>query len=113
MLLVTSTDTEAGKTVLTAALAAYGQKYRQPEKWGILKPIQCGSGDREFYSQLFARSLDEINPIASTKTKSCCWRNRCRACHATPKSISTPAWLAAIGGAKRKNYNSGHKRFNS
>ena len=63
MLLITSTDTEAGKTVLTAALAAYAQKYRQPEKWGILKPIQCGSGDREFYSRLFDRSVDEINPI--------------------------------------------------
>ena len=63
MLLITSTDTEAGKTVLTAAVAAYAQKYRQPEKWGILKPIQCGSGDREFYSRLFDRSIAEINPI--------------------------------------------------
>ena len=63
MLLITSTDTEAGKTVLTAALAAYGQKYRPQQKWGILKPIQCGTGDREFYSKLFDRSIDDINPI--------------------------------------------------
>ena len=63
MLLITSTDTEAGKTVLTAALAAYSQKYRQQENWGILKPIQCGSGDRELYSRLFDRSVAEINPI--------------------------------------------------
>ncbi|WP_309740214.1 MULTISPECIES: dethiobiotin synthase [unclassified Chamaesiphon] len=63
MLLITSTDTEAGKTVLTAALIAYGKKYRPRENWGILKPIQCGSGDREFYSQLFDRSIAEINPI--------------------------------------------------
>jgi dethiobiotin synthetase len=63
MLLITSTDTEAGKTVLTAALVAYGRKYRPQENWGILKPIQCGSGDREFYSQLFDRSVDDINPI--------------------------------------------------
>jgi dethiobiotin synthetase len=63
MLLITSTDTEAGKTVLTAALAAYGQKYRPQQNWGILKPIQCGAGDREFYSKLFDRSISDINPI--------------------------------------------------
>jgi dethiobiotin synthetase len=63
MLLITSTDTEAGKTVLTAALAAYGQTYHPHQKWGILKPIQCGVGDREFYAQTFGRSIDEINPI--------------------------------------------------
>jgi dethiobiotin synthetase len=63
MLLITSTDTDAGKTVLTAALAAYGQKHRPQQKWGILKPIQCGTGDREFYSKLFDRSIEDINPI--------------------------------------------------
>jgi dethiobiotin synthetase len=63
MLLITSTDTEAGKTVLTAALAAYSQKYLPLQNLGILKPIQCGIGDREFYSQLFDRSIAEINPI--------------------------------------------------
>ncbi|WP_366944896.1 dethiobiotin synthase [Chamaesiphon sp. GL140_3_metabinner_50] len=63
MLLITSTDTEAGKTVLTAALIAYGQKYHPSQKWGLLKPIQCGTGDREYYSQLFDRSIADINPI--------------------------------------------------
>ncbi|PSB56989.1 dethiobiotin synthase [Chamaesiphon polymorphus] len=63
MLLVTSTDTEAGKTALTASLAAYGRKYRPQQNWGILKPIQCGRGDREFYSRVFARSIEDINPI--------------------------------------------------
>jgi dethiobiotin synthetase len=63
MLLITSTDTEAGKTVLTAALAAYGRKYHPNQNWGILKPIQCGAGDREFYSELFDRSIPDINPI--------------------------------------------------
>jgi dethiobiotin synthetase len=63
MLLITSTDTEAGKTVLTAALAAYGHKYHPRQHWGILKPIQCGTGDREYYSQLFDRPVSEINPI--------------------------------------------------
>jgi dethiobiotin synthetase len=63
MLLITSTDTEAGKTVLTAALASYARKYRPQQNWGILKPIQCGVGDREFYSRLFDRAIAEINPI--------------------------------------------------
>jgi dethiobiotin synthetase len=63
MLLITSTDTEAGKTVLTAALAAYAQKYHPRQNWGILKPIQCGVGDREFYAQVFDRQIEEINPI--------------------------------------------------
>ena len=63
MLLITSTDTDAGKTVLTAALAAYAKKYYPHQNWGILKPIQCGPGDREFYSKLFGRSIQDINPI--------------------------------------------------
>jgi dethiobiotin synthetase len=63
MLLITSTDTDAGKTVLTAALAAYGRKYHSRQKWGILKPIQCGQGDREFYHKLFDRDIAETNPI--------------------------------------------------
>jgi dethiobiotin synthetase len=63
MLLITSTDTEAGKTVLTAALASYARKYRPQQNWGILKPIQCGTGDREFYARLFDREIAQINPI--------------------------------------------------
>jgi dethiobiotin synthetase len=63
MLLITSTDTEAGKTVLTAALASYACKYRSQQNWGILKPIQCGTGDRELYARLFDRAIAEINPI--------------------------------------------------
>jgi dethiobiotin synthetase len=63
MLLITSTDTEAGKTVLTAALAAYGLKHRPQQNWGIMKPIQCGTGDREFYADLFDKVSADINPI--------------------------------------------------
>ncbi len=63
-LLITGTDTETGKTVLTTALAAYWQKFVSPSL-GIVKPIQAGIGDRELYSQLFAihQSIDEINPL--------------------------------------------------
>lgn len=66
-LLITATDTEAGKTVLTTALAAYLQKY-QKSPLGIMKPIQAGVGDRELYAQLFSlnQSIEEINPLYFT-----------------------------------------------
>ena len=66
-LLITATDTEAGKTVLTTALAAYLQKY-QKSSLGIMKPIQAGVGDRELYAELFSlnQSLEEINPLYFT-----------------------------------------------
>lgn len=66
MLLITSTDTDAGKTILTAALIAYGRKYHPHQKWGVLKPIQCGSGDREFLGELFNLDPQDINPIYLT-----------------------------------------------
>jgi len=72
-LLIVGSDTGVGKTVLTAALAAYWLTYRdrnvsqtEPSKsLGIYKPLQSGSGDREFYHQTFSLSqtLDEITPL--------------------------------------------------
>ena len=62
-LLITGTDTDAGKTVLTAALAAYWQTYCQPRTLGIFKPVQTGVGDRELYNRLFGRDIDEITPL--------------------------------------------------
>ena len=64
-LLITGTDTEAGKTVLTTALAAYWQKYYPQRTWGIMKPIQSGIGDRELYQKLFSldQSAEEITPL--------------------------------------------------
>lgn len=55
-LLVTGTDTEVGKTVLTASLAAYWQKYCFDSSLGLLKLLQTGVGDRELYHQLFSTS---------------------------------------------------------
>ncbi len=52
-LLVVGTDTEVGKTVLTAALIAYWQRYRQAADLGVMKLVQAGVGDREFYQQHF------------------------------------------------------------
>lgn len=63
-LLVTGTDTEVGKTVVTAAIAAYWQTHHGDRPLGILKPVQAGTGDREQYAQLFAldQSLEELCP---------------------------------------------------
>jgi dethiobiotin synthetase len=55
-LLITATDTEVGKTVLTTSLVAYRQTYYSSTTLGLLKLIQCGVGDRERYHQLFAAS---------------------------------------------------------
>lgn len=64
-LLITGTDTDAGKTVLTTALAAYWQKYYSQRTWGIMKPIQSGVGDREWYQRLFNldQTAEEITPL--------------------------------------------------
>ncbi len=64
-LLITSTDTEVGKTFSTCALAAYYQSHFPQRRLGIMKPIQCGVGDREQYTQLFQldQSPVELNPL--------------------------------------------------
>jgi dethiobiotin synthetase len=64
-LLIAGTDTDAGKTVLTTALAAYWQTYCSSQRLGIMKPLQSGKGDRELYTHLFTlqQSADEITPL--------------------------------------------------
>ncbi len=64
-LLITATDTDAGKTVLTTALAAYWQTYCPTRSWATIKPIQSGTGDAQLYAQLFSlnQSPEEINPV--------------------------------------------------
>jgi len=64
-LLIASTDSDTGKTVLTSALAAYWQTHCAGRSLGIMKPVQSGIGDRELYMRLFAlnQSLTETNPI--------------------------------------------------
>jgi dethiobiotin synthetase len=63
-LLITGTDTEVGKTVVTSSLLAYWQKYFPQQSIGVLKPVQSGQGDREFYQQVFfpRLPLEAINP---------------------------------------------------
>ncbi|ACK73049.1 dethiobiotin synthase [Gloeothece citriformis PCC 7424] len=52
-LLITATDTEVGKTVLTTSLTAYWQTYRGKKGLGLMKLLQTGVGDQERYHQLF------------------------------------------------------------
>jgi len=49
---IAATDTDAGKTVVAMALAAYWQRF-QPGTWALFKPIQTGAGDRAVYEQVF------------------------------------------------------------
>jgi dethiobiotin synthetase len=64
-LLIAATDTDAGKTVLTSALAAYWQTYCPRRPLAIFKPIQTGTGDRELYQRLFdlGQTLEQLNPL--------------------------------------------------
>jgi len=52
-ILITGTDTDIGKTVLTSALVAYWQRYHSVKTLGLMKLIQTGVGDGEWYEQLF------------------------------------------------------------
>lgn len=67
-LLITGTDTDAGKSVLTTALAAYWQRHLRQQTLALFKPIQSGPGDRELYQRLFQlqQTLPEINPAYFT-----------------------------------------------
>ena len=64
-LFITGTDTDAGKTVLTSALASYWQTHCAERSLGIMKPFQTGVGDREHYLRLFDlhQTLEELNPV--------------------------------------------------
>ena len=64
-LAIVGTDTDAGKTVLTAALYAYCRRHFPQTTVALNKPIQAGPGDREQYQSLFQlnQSQESLNPI--------------------------------------------------
>lgn len=64
-LLIAGTDTEAGKTVVTTAIAAYWQRYYPQSSLALMKPLQSGLGDRELYQRLFKleQSPEDITPL--------------------------------------------------
>ena len=65
-LLITGTDTDVGKTVLTTSLVAYWQTYCSSKSLGLMKLLQTGIGDRELYNQLFGlnKSIQIITPLS-------------------------------------------------
>jgi dethiobiotin synthetase len=62
-LLITATDTDCGKTVLTCALVAYWLKYCQGKRMGVLKVAQSGLGDWELYQQLFGEQRAIVTAV--------------------------------------------------
>ena len=60
-LLITGTNTDVGKTILSASLISYWQKYKNNKKLGIMKLLQTGVGDYEFLSSLF--DYDIVVPL--------------------------------------------------
>jgi dethiobiotin synthetase len=65
-LLITGTDTDVGKSVLTTSLVAYWQTYLSHKSLGLMKLMQTGIGDRELYHQLFvpSASLEIVVPLS-------------------------------------------------
>lgn len=64
-LLISGSDTEIGKTIVTSALLAYWQIYRPQERIAVCKPVQSGLGDREWYNEVFDlnQPLGTLNPL--------------------------------------------------
>jgi dethiobiotin synthetase len=59
-LLIAGTDTNVGKTVFTSTLIAYWLHYYANQSIGLMKLMQTGVGDQEFYNELFGHSSIEI-----------------------------------------------------
>ncbi len=64
-LLITGTDTDVGKTVLSTALAAYWKMYCTKKSLGLMKLMQTGIGDQEWYESQFQQSenMTIVTPI--------------------------------------------------
>ena len=63
-LLITGTDTDVGKTIVTTAIAAYCLQHFGADALGLMKPVQSGIGDFETYTRLFDlhQSAESITP---------------------------------------------------
>ncbi len=63
-LAIAGTDTDTGKTILTGALFAYTQQHLPQLSVGLMKPIQSGVGDREWFQERFElnQSPQSLNP---------------------------------------------------
>lgn len=64
-LLITGTDTDTGKTIITASLKAYYQHYFPNIKVGLMKLLQTGiQGDHQFYEQIFPNDDNIVVPLS-------------------------------------------------
>jgi dethiobiotin synthetase len=74
-LLITGTDTDAGKTIITASLRAYYQYFFSTLNVGLMKLLQTGiEGDSQFYQGLFSEVVVPLSfsaplapPLAAQK----------------------------------------------
>lgn len=67
-LLIAGTDTGVGKTILTSALAAYRRRFFSAQSLGLMKVMQTGVGDREWYQDLFGADsqVELLTPLQFT-----------------------------------------------
>ncbi len=65
--LITGSDTEIGKTIVTSALVAHSLQYGDPQSLAVMKPVQTGEdGDGEWYRALFpdlSQPPETLNPL--------------------------------------------------
>ena len=62
-LAIVGTDTDAGKTIVSTALAAYWARYRSASEVALFKPVQSGVGDIERYGEIFGETIETANSI--------------------------------------------------
>lgn len=59
------TNTDVGKTIVTTTLIAYQLKYQFLKSLGLMKLMQTGIGDDEFYTKVFGsdQSVEIVTPL--------------------------------------------------
>jgi dethiobiotin synthetase len=60
---IVGTDTDAGKTIVSTALAAYWAQYESAADVALFKPVQSGEGDIERYGEIFGDTIETANSI--------------------------------------------------
>lgn len=105
-LLIVGTDTGVGKTILTAALAAYA--LRCGERVAIVKCVQCGPGDGETYRALFGEAVPVIlpqvfaaplaPPLAAEREGSAVDLARLWQCYSEARALTDWVLVEGVGG---------------
>lgn len=69
VILIAGVDTDVGKTIFTSSLVASCLKSDPSTSIGLLKLVQTGTGDREFYQELFknqSNGVEVVTPLQFT-----------------------------------------------